>query len=538
MWFLSSRKSQSATPVRRVSFRPRLEALEGRCVPSSGPFDPTFGSGGVVTTDFNGGNDYGNALVLQPDARILVAGQVAASSGTQFGLARYTLGGTLDQTFGSGGKSAAKVSGYAQAAALYANTGTGNDGKVVLAGWVQTSPKTTNGLAFELARYNANGSLDTSFGNKGTLTTGNGPHTAQAVLIQPDGKIVAAGTATDPSVPGSNHFEFTLVRYNVNGTLDATFGSGGKVTTQLGKDDSEILGATLQADGKIVVAGYSRDSSGFIEFTLGRYNTNGTTDMAFGQNGFTFFSVNAVSSGGTYGARCVALQADGKIVAAGGAQYNDSVLARFNSNGSLDSTFNSTGIVRGANLGSLDAEAIQPDGKIVVTNGSSITRYSSDGGLDTTFDGTGAATSPIGIAGLAIQPLDGRIVAAGSAMGSKNQDFAGARFLANGPVIGSFTVSPNPVTSGSTSTLTVSNITDPNPSANITQVAIYLDSNGDGRLESSIDTLVGYATQTSPGVWTINYTVNLAPGSYTLFAQAQDNYNLIGDPFAVAFQVM
>jgi hypothetical protein len=107
---------------------------------------------------------------------------------------------------------------------------------------------------------------------------------------------------------------------------------------------------------------------------------------------------------------------------------------------------------------------------------------------------------------------------------------------ASNPQIGSFTANPNPVTSGNSTTLTVSNIADTNPSATITHVAIYMDSNGDGKLDSG-DTLIGYAMQTSPGVWTLTYTVNLAPGTYTLFAQALDNYGLFSNPFALSLTV-
>ena len=94
----------------------------------------------------------------------------------------------------------------------------------------------------------------------------------------------------------------------------------------------------------------------------------------------------------------------------------------------------------------------------------------------------------------------------------------------------------NPVTSGNSTTLTVSNIIDTNPGATITQVAIYMDSNGDGKLDSG-DALIGYATQTSPGVWTLTYTVNLATGTYTLFAQPQDNYGLFSNPYALSLTV-
>jgi hypothetical protein len=106
------------------------------------------------------------------------------------------------------------------------------------------------------------------------------------------------------------------------------------------------------------------------------------------------------------------------------------------------------------------------------------------------------------------------------------------------PQIGSFTASPNPVTAGSSVTLTAGHILDANPGATITQVAFYVDSNGDGKLEPATDALLGYATQTSPGVWTFTFTVKLAPSTYTLFAQAKDNYGVFGDPLALVLRVL
>jgi hypothetical protein len=105
------------------------------------------------------------------------------------------------------------------------------------------------------------------------------------------------------------------------------------------------------------------------------------------------------------------------------------------------------------------------------------------------------------------------------------------------PQIGSFTASPNPVTTGSSLTLTASNLADANPGSIITQVAFYLDSNGDGILEPATDTLLGYATQTSPGVWTYTFTVNLSSGSYTLFAKAEDSYGVLGHPVMLTLTV-
>jgi hypothetical protein len=142
---------------------------------------------------------------------------------------------------------------------------------------------------------------------------------------------------------------------------------------------------------------------------------------------------------------------------------------------------------------------------------------------------------------MALQP-NGDIVVAGTGNGtsfSTTGTFAVARYLASAPQVGSFTASPNAVTAGNSVTLTAANIGDGNPGVTITQVAFYLDSNGDGRLELGTDTLLGYATQTSPGVWTFTWSATgWATGSYTLFAQARDSYGVFGDPVALSLQVL
>jgi hypothetical protein len=142
---------------------------------------------------------------------------------------------------------------------------------------------------------------------------------------------------------------------------------------------------------------------------------------------------------------------------------------------------------------------------------------------------------------VAIQ-ANGDIVADGSvqsAPGSTDWNFMTARYLASEPQIGSFTANPNPVAAGNSVTLTASNITDGNPASIITQVAFYLDSNNDGTLEPGSDTLLGYATQTSPGVWTLTTSsaFGLTAGTYTLFAQAKDSDGVLGTPVALTLTV-
>jgi uncharacterized delta-60 repeat protein len=186
----------------------------------------------------------------------------------------------------------------------------------------------------------------------------------------------------------------------------------------------------------------------------------------------------------------------------------------------------------------------QPDGKIVVAGvqdtGSPVrqfmvARYNANGSLDTSFGVSGiAGETVVGVRNdqmaVALEP-DGRIVVAGPGLIGGGTNFAVVRFLAAEPQIASFTASPNPVTAGSSVTLTAGNIQDANPGATITQVAFYVQING-------TNTFLGYGTQANPGVWTFTFTVNLVPGKYTLFAQAEDSYGVFGDSVPLTLQVL
>ena len=176
-----------------------------------------------------------------------------------------------------------------------------------------------NGLNYDfaLARYNANGSLDSTFGTGGKVTTSilsTKDDLAWAIAIQSDGKIVVAGNTFN----GSDTL-FALVRYNVNGSLDTTFGTGGKVTTAIGDVGASAYAITIQSDGKIIIAGNSdylmsppNVYSSMV--ALARYNSNGTPDITFGSGGV----VTTILGQQDYGF-ALALQTDGKIVVAGSA---------------------------------------------------------------------------------------------------------------------------------------------------------------------------------------------------------------------------
>jgi uncharacterized delta-60 repeat protein len=579
MWFLSSRNTVRSKPARRVSLsrKPRLEVLEDRCLLSGvGSLDTTFGSTGVVATSLSRYSDNAYTSLIQPNGDIVTAGTTVSGphKTPSFALVAHKPSGSLDTSFGSSGEVITPNSNNAGAnlaAAEYGSTDTtGNANKIVVVG------NGNNGIT--LARYNANGTLDTTFGTKGMVTTAlNGGELSLA--IQPaDGKIVVAGWYNEPS----NKSAFVLLRYNTNGSLDTTFGTNGEVITNpVTGGDNAINQVVVQSDGKILGGGEadyeSYNNEMLPEFTLVRYNSDGSLDSTFGSGGIvhTPWPVTGDKEGGI---NSLALQSNGQIVAvgwasdqaAGGAYAYAWALARYNSDGSLDNTFGTGGLVTVDTPISYDfhnhgakAVALQSNGEIVALGGAydanlngtfAVATFTASGSLDPAFGGTGwvlgtgnSATASMGTINYAancllVQPSDGKIVITGAVPDSSKQgasEFAVARYIGTttGPQIGSFTAAPNPVTSGSSVTLTASNITDADPGSTVTQVAFYLDSNGDGILEPGTDTLLGYGTP-SGGTWALTFsTANWAAAIDTLFAQAKDSYGVLGDPLALSLQV-
>ena len=361
-----------------------------------GDLDTTFGAGtGKVNVDFNANEDTGNSVGLQSDGKIVIGGVTVRNSSFDFALIRLNHDGSLDTSFGNGtGKVATDFFNgpdFASALAIQ------SDGKIVLAGGVGPA---TGGSDFGLVRYNSDGSLDSSFGNGGKVTTPPGGQDQGSIVglaIQPDGKIVAAGTAT----PVSGN-DFTVARYNSNGSLDSSFGNNGIASVNINGNNDIATSLILQPDGKIVVAGYSEDSNLQGHSQLARFDSNGALDTTFsgGTVLTTFAGDNRLSA--------VALQPNGQIVGAGvifsGSTSGDFLLTRFNSDGSVDSGFGSAGLTVTDFFGSYDqahAVSVQPDGKIVLigraANASSnyvfaVARYDGGGQLDTTFGNGGKVT--------------------------------------------------------------------------------------------------------------------------------------------------
>ena len=364
---------------------------------SNGSLDTSFDGDGKVTTDFGGGDDAAFSATIQSDGKIVVAGEsYNGSKRFDFAIIRYNSNGSLDTTFDGDGKVTTDFGGTSDDRAY--SVAIQGDGKIVVAGYSKSD--------FALTRYNSNGSLDTTFDGDGKVTTSVGSSfftdIENSVAIQSDGKIVVAGFSTK----GSN-LDFALARYNSNGSLDTTFDGDGKVTTGFGSSTNDVAhSVAIQSDGKIVVAGFSETSGIFDskDFALTRYNSNGSLDSTFDGDGkvTTDFGRNLDDR-----ANSVAIQSDGKIVVAGESKNvrsgYDFALTRYNSNGSLDTTFDGDGKVTtavglfnyGANYGALSV-AIQSDGKIVAAGDGpgdfALARYNvSDAPTDITLSFTSIA---------------------------------------------------------------------------------------------------------------------------------------------------
>lgn len=375
----------------------------------------TFATGGgFVTTDIDAGNsDYGRDVAVQSDGKILVAGITSVAGNYDIALARYNSDGSLDTSFATDGKVTADFSGGQENANSVALQ---SDGKILVAGDTYSTADQLSYLA--LTRYKSDGSLDTSFGSGGMVTTNIGSSGGgDSVVVQASGKILLAGYRFNGTTD-----DFVLARYNANGSLDTSFDTDGLVTTSFGDGPGIGHDVVVQTDGKIIVAGTG--GSGSVDFALARYKTDGSLDTSFGTNGMLTTDFAASSDYGN----AVALQSDGKILVAGESYTSnqDFALARYNTDGSLDTSFDGDGKVItdfGGGFDSGRSIIVQPDGKILVagnsTNSFAMARYNSDGSLDTSFDGDGMVATDVSAGGIsdgyaATLQSNGKILLAGS----------------------------------------------------------------------------------------------------------------------------
>ncbi|GDY23353.1 hypothetical protein LBMAG56_47000 [Verrucomicrobiota bacterium] len=324
---------------------------------AAGALDPSFGTGGKVTTDFGSGTDQGYSVAVQSDGKIIVAGYTYNGSDYNLALVRYTTAGALDPSFGTGGKVTTPIGSSTDVGDSVAVQ---SDGKILVAGYSYNG----SSIDFALVRYTAAGALDPSFGTGGKVTTdfGGGHDYGYSVAVQSDGKILVAGFSGN-----FDSYNFALVRYTAAGALDPSFGTGGKVTTDFGSSTDYGVSVAVQGDGKIIVTGYFSNGSN-DDLALARYTTAGALDPGFGTGGKV---ITAFGSGTDQG-YSVAVQGDGKIIVAGytaNGSNTDFALVRYTAAGALDPSFGTGGKVT-TDFGSGNdygrSVAVQSDGKIIV----------------------------------------------------------------------------------------------------------------------------------------------------------------------------
>ncbi len=420
-----------------LSFAPQLLATQGTLDTT---FNPTGTPPGTVATPIpSSSQSILNSMAIQSNGQIVAGGTATIGGNELFALARYNTNGSLDTNFGTNGIVTMQPSG-ATGSVIYSMAIQSN-GQIVAAGGAVIG----GNQLFALARYNSNGTLDTSFGTNGVVTTaipGSPASVIYSIAIQSNGQIVAAGGA----VIGGNG-EFALARYNTNGTLDTNFGTNGIVAMQIsGSNYSQIYSMAIQSNGQIIAGGYAIIGSNG-EFALARYNTNGSLDTNFGTNGIVAMQISGSNYSQIFS---IAIQSNGQIVAGGAAIIGGNgefVLARYNTNGTLDTSFGNNGIVTmqpsGATGGEINSIAIQSNGQIVAggyatisgANEFALARYNSNGSLDNSFGTNGIVTTTPGgssaseVFSMAIQS-NGQIVAGGFAVIGSPQ-FGLARYNAS-----------------------------------------------------------------------------------------------------------
>ncbi|MBV8036348.1 hypothetical protein [Roseateles sp.] len=365
---------------------------------AAGDIDTSFG-GGILITPGGLTDDYVRGVAVQADGKAVVVGYGVfggGATGTDFMLLRHLRDGGLDTSFGNGGRVGTAFNNGSRSGEALA-VAVQPDGKILVAG---TSDQGASGYDFALARYNADGTLDASFGTGGRVTTsfGNGDDKAYALLLQPDGKIVLGGGSNQ----GATGNDFALARYLPNGSLDAGFGNGGKVLTAIGAGGkSETVYAlvlqTVAGAARIVAAGGEGD------FIAAAYRDDGTLDAGFGTAGL----VHGLFGSVTGAARGIVVTADNKLVLAGHRDHHVAA-ARLLPDGSLDAGFGSGGrsvvVVNADNWDEATALVQQTDGKLllggwVYTLGTSadtvLLRLNADGSVDTGFGPGGLRVTPV-----------------------------------------------------------------------------------------------------------------------------------------------
>jgi uncharacterized delta-60 repeat protein len=358
---------------------------------TDGNVDASFASGGTLRPMVGADILENASFALQPDGKIIVAG--VSRPGTfgpyAFAVFRYLTNGQSDSSFGNGGIVGFVPDGIQSVNEVLVQP----DGKILVSGYLSTGAAGNSALW----RFNPDGTLDAAFGNGGLVTPATTDatlnHIARSLLLQTDGKIL---------IVGGNGSSFIILRYHPNGTLDTTFGIGGKALTQI-QDGSAAFDAAFQPDGKIVLAGYSNDTANSTSnIALARYTANGALDPSFGTGGVSF--TGSAGNGLYVATQALVIQPNGKIIVCGYRSLPQfrtaAMVARFNQSGTLDTSFGVGGYVLNKFFSTGNAVtndmALQLDGKLITVGSGRYDKYSAsatmmrlltDGAREFDFDG-------------------------------------------------------------------------------------------------------------------------------------------------------
>jgi len=377
-----------------------VEQLERRDLLAAAALDNTFDTDGRVVTDIAGSTDEARSLAVQTDGKVLVAGQAYINGQYDFAVVRYLADGAIDTTFGNGGRATASIStsdDYGFDVALQ------SDGKILVTGMTYSGGAA--GFDMGVVRLNVDGSLDNTFGTGGKLVinAGSSWDEAYTIAVQADGKILVGGAGLGDAVVlrlnadgtadnsfdgdgravvsfgfgvdhayqiivqangkivvgGGNDQDFAVARLNADGSFDTTFDGDGKVTTSIGSMRDKALGLVVLDDGRIVLAGWTQKAVTSFDLALVRYNVDGSLDSSFGTGGIVTTQVGALndlSLGAT-------VDDSGRIVVAARSSY-DALVAWYGNNGQQLASFTDRG-GSGAPVGPADVSVLD-DGSILV----------------------------------------------------------------------------------------------------------------------------------------------------------------------------
>jgi uncharacterized delta-60 repeat protein len=398
-----------------------------------GSLDLTFGTDGTVMSPITEHRELGYGMVVQADGKIVLAGMQEIISSSDFAVARYNADGSPDNAFGTNGVTLIDGGTDSDAAWCMALQ---DDGKIVLGGSVYNQFTTVDDFA--AVRLNTDGSPDNTFGGgDGIVITDIGGFwdNAYGIAIQDDGKILLGGDGYN-----IDKRNICIVRYLVDGSLDPSFGSGGIALHSVGSVSDHTKAIAVQADGKILTAGYFDDGVD-DQSCLTRFNADGTVDITFGNNGSATLDIG----GNEDRFFAVCMQPDGKIIA-GGFSMNasleiDALFVRYLTDGSLDNSFGGgSGIILHSfnSNGTVQDMMLQADGKILAAIESfafGLVRLLEDGQRDNTFGDNGIVSTTIGNYCSAVSVGlydDGKAVLGGHAFDGTSYNFALARYHLEG----------------------------------------------------------------------------------------------------------